>query len=102
MAPIDRPGNLIEYWIASATASGEPLVRVLGEMGAEIGIKIGLSRFGEWRNGKRRLPHDVQRQMLLESLPRILRRHGINDLPAPDDDAVYESLVRAIMPPDID
>jgi hypothetical protein len=92
--------NLIEYWLEAATKRGEPLTTVLREIGAEIGIKIPLSRFSEWRRGVRGLPCEVQRQMLLECLPGILREHGINDLPAADDDATYESLVNALMPPE--
>jgi hypothetical protein len=92
--------NLIEYWLESATKRGEPLAAVLREVGAEVGIKIPLSRFSEWRRGVRGLPREVQRQMLSECLPGILREHGIRDLPAADDEAAYESLVNAMMPPE--
>jgi hypothetical protein len=91
--------NLIEHWIESATKRGEPLAAVLREVGAEVGLKIPLSRFSEWRRGVRGLPREVQRQMLLECLPSILRAHGIRDLPAADDQAAWDSLAAALMPP---
>jgi hypothetical protein len=92
--------NLIDYWLESATKRGEPLSAVLRDVGEETDLKITLSRFSEWRRGVRGLPREVQRQMLLECLPSILREHGINGLPAPDDEATYDSLVNALMPPE--
>jgi hypothetical protein len=91
--------NLIEHWLDSATKRGEPLAAVLRQVGAEVGLKIPLSRFSQWRRGVRGLPREVQRQMLLECLPAILRAHGIRDLPAADDEAAWESLAAALMPP---
>jgi hypothetical protein len=92
--------NLIDYWLESTTKRGEPLAAVLRDVSAEVGLKITLSRFSEWRRGVRGLPREVQKQMLLECLPSILRAHGINGLPAHNDEGAYEGLANALMPPD--
>lgn len=92
--------NLIDYWLVSATRLDEPLTTILYDLEAEVGQQITLSRFGQWRRGVRGLPRAVQKQMLVECLPTILRAHGITHVPDLDNDAAYESLADALMPPD--
>lgn len=90
--------NLMEIWTETATSCGESLTYALRDMSRLSGHYVSLSRFGEWRNGKLRLPDAIHRQMILECLPIILLDNGM-DYPDPGDEEAYDRLVAALMPP---
>jgi hypothetical protein len=91
--------NVIEYWIKTATGSGEPLSIATEQLSVQTGTHINVSRLGEWRRGERSLPKNVQRVMLADALPSILMAHGIAALPDLADDQIWPDLADAMMPP---
>ena len=92
--------NLIDNFIEIMTRGNRPLQHVINDMNDDLDTNYGLSRVGDWKNGKRSVPERVQRYMLQMTINSILFKFGI-DVPSVEDEYV-NPLVDALMPPDRD